>query len=240
LIVTNYSETEYELIAQSGLEILYIKWGKDDKAQETFDKLMLIASSSGDSALPGALYQIAKTYENLNNYEKAKSIYQILVREYGASRHNFASQKGLVSMYILLEGSSQPQEVIDELTADLEEFIKALLTEAHRELSATYEQIIKIEPHRLLGYKTIELNNWQNRANVGISAAINNCRMQLTAQENRLSALNPRSVLQRGYSITTNKKTSLLVKTSEDVRIGDYLITELANENLIESEVKKK
>jgi len=138
---------------------------------------------------------------------------------------------------VLVQNSRQQ---LDDLSADLEEFITALLTKAHRELSAAYEQIIRIEPHRLLGYKSIELNNWQNRANVGISAAINNCRMQLTAQENRLSALNPRSVLQRGYSITTNKQTGLLVRTSEDVSIGDFLITELANENLIESEVKKK
>jgi len=129
---------------------------------------------------------------------------------------------------------------LDDLSADMEEFIKALLTKAYRELSAAYEQIIRIEPHRLLGYKTIELNNWQNRANVGIRAAVNNCRIQLTAQENRLSALNPRSVLHRGYSITTNKQTGLLVKTSGDVSVGDFLITELANQNLIESEVKKK
>jgi len=138
---------------------------------------------------------------------------------------------------VLVQNSRQQ---LDDLSADLEEFIKAFLTEAHRELSAAYEQIIRIEPHRLLGYKTIELNNWQNLANVGIRATVNNCRMQLTAQENRLSALNPRSVLQRGYSITITKKTGLLVRTSGDVSIGDFLITELANENLIESEVKKK
>ena len=138
---------------------------------------------------------------------------------------------------VLVQNSRQQ---LDDLSADLEEFIKAILTKAHRELSAAYEQIIRIEPHRLLGYKTIELNNWRNRANVGIRVAVNNCRMQLTAQENRLSALNPRSVLQRGYSITTNKQTGLLVKTSGDVSIGDFLITELAKQNLIESEVKKK
>ena len=64
--------------------------------------------------------------------------------------------------------------------------------------------------------------------------------MRLTAQANRLAGLNPKSVLQRGYSITTSKKTGLLVKTLEDVRIGDYLITELTDENLIESKVTKK
>ena len=138
---------------------------------------------------------------------------------------------------VLVQNSRQQ---LDDLSADLEDVIKVLLTEAHRKLSAGYEQIIKIEPHRLLGNKTIELNNWKNRANAGIGAIINNYRMQLTAQANRLTALNPKSVLQRGYSITTSKQTGLVVKTPEDVRIGDYLITELASENLIESQVTKR
>jgi len=138
---------------------------------------------------------------------------------------------------VLIQNSLQQ---MDELSAELTEVLKELLTEAHRKLSAAYEQIIRIEPHRLLGHKTIELSNWQNSAGAGINSVINNCRMKLTAQENRLSALNPKSVLQRGYSITSNKKTGLLIRTTEDVRIGDFLITELANENMIESEVKKK
>jgi exodeoxyribonuclease VII large subunit len=138
---------------------------------------------------------------------------------------------------VLVQNASQR---LDELTAQLRDVMKELLTEVRRKLSAAHEQIIRVEPHRLLGYKTIELNDWLNRANVGIRSAVSNCRMQLTAQENRLSALNPRSVLQRGYSITTNKQTGLLVRSSEDVSIGDLLITELAEKNLIESEVKKK
>jgi exodeoxyribonuclease VII large subunit len=138
---------------------------------------------------------------------------------------------------LLVQNASQR---LDELTAELRDVIRELLTEARRKLSGAHEQIIRIEPHRLLGYKTVELNDWQNRANVGIHSVVNTCRMQLTAQENRLSALNPRSVLQRGYSITTSKQTGLLIRRSEDVSIGDLLITELAEKNLIESEVKKK
>jgi exodeoxyribonuclease VII large subunit len=132
------------------------------------------------------------------------------------------------------------QQQLDELSAELAETVKELLAEMREKLSAAYEQIVRIEPHRLLGSKTVELNNWQNRMNVGISVIINNSRIQLTAQANRLAGLNPKSVLQRGYSITTNKKTGLLVKTLEDVRIGEHLITELTDENLIESKVTKK
>jgi exodeoxyribonuclease VII large subunit len=91
-----------------------------------------------------------------------------------------------------------------------------------------------------LGRRSVELSEWQNRINVAINIVVNNRRMQLTAQSNRLTALNPKSVLERGYSITTNKRTGLLVRTTEDVRPGDHLITELAGENLIESEVTNK
>lgn len=129
---------------------------------------------------------------------------------------------------------------LDELNAELAGALRELLEQGRRKLSASYEQVVRIEPHRLLGRKTVELNEWQNRVNVAINATVNNRRMQLTAQANRLTALNPKSVLQRGYSITTNKKTGLLVRTTEDVRPGDRLITELAGENLVESKVMKK
>jgi exodeoxyribonuclease VII large subunit len=102
------------------------------------------------------------------------------------------------------------------------------------------EQIRQIEPHRLLAGKSLDLNNLQNQANAALKAIINNSKMQLTAQTNRLAALNPKSILQRGYSITTNKKTGSLVRHLEDVQLGVQLRTELANENYIESRVTKK
>lgn len=154
------------------------------------------------------------------------------------------------------------QQQLDELSAELAEVIKELLNVMRQKLSAAYEQIVRIEPHRLLKNKAVELNNCRHRIYSGIRAIINgrevelndlqhrvdkricviinNCRILLTAQENRLGGLNPKSVLKRGYSITTNKKTGLLIKTIDDVRLGEHLITELADENLIESKVTKK
>jgi exodeoxyribonuclease VII large subunit len=132
------------------------------------------------------------------------------------------------------------QQQLDELCVKLTETIKALLVNARTKLTGGYEQIVKIEPHRLLGKKTIDLNNLKNRTYTAIKTIVNNRHIQLTAAANRLAALNPKSVLQRGYSITTNKKTGLLIKTPKNVKIADYIITELAEENLIESKVTKK
>ncbi len=138
---------------------------------------------------------------------------------------------------VLVQGAGQR---LDELAVDLAEAMRQSVIEAQQKVSAGYEQIVAIEPHRLLGRKMVELNDWQSRTDKGMRAVINNRRIQLTAQENRLAALNPKSVLRRGYSITTNRRTGLLARASEDVQIGDDLLTELANENFIESRVTKK
>jgi exodeoxyribonuclease VII large subunit len=132
------------------------------------------------------------------------------------------------------------EQQLDEIVTNLAEDIKELLADGKDKLHRFYEQIIKIEPHRLLGRKTVDLNGWKNRASTAAKAVINKCNMQFTAQKNRLAGLNPKSVLQRGYSITTDKKTGLLVKNLADVQIADYITTELAGENLIESKVTNK
>lgn len=132
------------------------------------------------------------------------------------------------------------EEKVDGLSIRMVEAMRSIIGRMKEGLTDIHKQIVRLEPHRLLKNKTVELNDYRHRADRGILAVINKCRMQLTAQANRLAALNPKSVLGRGYSITTSKKTGLLVKTLEDVRIGDYLMTELADENLIESKVTKK
>ena len=132
------------------------------------------------------------------------------------------------------------EQQLDELNAELSGAIKALIIEARGKLHSSYEQVVKIEPHRLLGQKAVQLNNLNNAAMAAIGVILNKRKLQLTANENRLLALNPKSVLHRGYSITTSKKTGLLVKKPGDVQIADYIITELAGQNLIESKVTKK
>jgi len=154
------------------------------------------------------------------------------------------------------------EETLEGFSIRIIEAMRIIIARMKETLVNTHQQIAGIEPHRLLKNKAVELSNSRHRINVGIRAiinnrevelnnsqhrvdkricaTINNCRMLLTAQENRLEGLNPKSVLKRGYSITTNKKTGLLVKTTDDVRVGEHLITELADENLIESKVTKK
>jgi len=144
----------------------------------------------------------------------------------------------LKSQITFLVHTSQQQS--DELSFRLQSSVKHLLANTRNILFVIAEQIRKIEPHRLLRTKALDVVNLKNRVSEAIRAITNNCNLQLTARTNRLAALNPKSILQRGYSITTNKKTGSLVKRPEDIKISDSLITELADENYIESKVIKK
>ena len=128
---------------------------------------------------------------------------------------------------------------VDETANRLQEALRNMLAGVREKLSGFYEQLVKIEPGRLLGEKTVELTKLQNRTRTAAGNIINKLNLQLTAQENRLAGLNPRAVLVRGYSITTNQKTGRIIRKPADVEIGDIIVTELSRENLIESEVKK-
>jgi exodeoxyribonuclease VII large subunit len=147
-------------------------------------------------------------------------------------------QERLQSKVKSLLHNSQQQS--DELLMRLSSSVRQLLAEAQARLYSIDEQVRKIEPHRLLRNKILDLNNLSSRAKAAAKDIVDKARLQLTAQTSLLTGLNPKSVLQRGYSITTNKETGRLVKRPQDIQVQDYLITELASENFIESKVTKK
>ena len=131
------------------------------------------------------------------------------------------------------------QQQLDEIGGNIEELIGDMITDARERLNGYYEQVVRLEPHRLIGRKMVEVNELTGRTNAAISALLGRAGLLLTAQENRLAGLNPRAVLKRGYSITMLKQTGAVLKNASEVQMGDTLVTELA-ENLIESKVIKK
>ena len=133
----------------------------------------------------------------------------------------------------------QACERIDELQMRLSETVRQSIASLRAKIAVLFQQLMTIEPHRLLGTKAIKLNNLQNGLQNVTEGIAHKYALQLTAGENRLEALDPRSVLSRGYSITTNKKTNKVIISADDVRRGEVLITELSKGNLVESKVKK-
>ena len=129
---------------------------------------------------------------------------------------------------------------IDELSMRLIDCARGFFKFLYERLQAALEAIARIEPAKVLAHKMVRLNDVQNSADSALTKVIAERKIRLTAAENRLKALNPRSVLGRGYSITTNKKTGKVIIKKDDVQVGDTMVTELADRNFIESQVRIK
>ena len=128
----------------------------------------------------------------------------------------------------------------DEAEMRLTESCKGLFRWLRERLSEAAQMVMRIEPGRLLAEKRIRLNSLCNAAEAKMRNVVAKRKLQLTAVENKLAPMNPKSVLGRGYSITSSKSTGKVVAGLGDVEIEDVLITELADKNFIESRVTNK
>jgi exodeoxyribonuclease VII large subunit len=148
---------------------------------------------------------------------------------------------------------------LDEHLTRLSSSMKDTLSTRRERVNALQERAGRIEPHRLIAGRTAQLTNAANsmatalrkrmasaelsmaRSESSVSAAVkkrlSDMQLRLAAGENRLEPLNPRSILSRGYSITRRKDTGKVVLAAGDVQVGDVILTELANQNLVESQV---
>jgi exodeoxyribonuclease VII large subunit len=131
------------------------------------------------------------------------------------------------------------EQVLDEFENNLAESAKSFVSDIRSLLQTYFEKILKIEPHRLMADKKISLNNLKNRLTQKTSRLLASVKLQIETQAGKLSACSPKSILNRGYSIAKNAITGKVVTNPTDVNIGDLIITELANENTIESKVTK-
>ena len=132
-----------------------------------------------------------------------------------------------------------PAQHLDEMSARLSDSAMRIFTALRDKLRAAFENIRRIEPHRLLGTKKLALNALTARVDSAAAGIFGKSKLQLTAIENRLGALDPRSVLNRGYSITTNTRTGRLVTGAGDVEVNDIVSTELAQKDAFQSKVTK-
>ncbi len=127
---------------------------------------------------------------------------------------------------------------IDELVSRLSQGVQSHMGRLREFLRDSTELIRRIEPHRLLGQKGLELNTMENNLRRSLTAIHGEKKLQLTAMENTVSALNPRAVLRRGYSITLSARTGRVVTSAADVKLGDSITTELADQARIDSRVE--
>jgi exonuclease VII large subunit len=84
------------------------------------------------------------------------------------------------------------------------------------------------------------LNNQQNRLVQKTSGLLASVKSHLETRAGKLTVCNPKSILNRGYSITKLAATGVIIKSIAEININNIIITELKDANILESKVIKK
>jgi exonuclease VII large subunit len=199
--------------------------------EQELDDLQTAMRSSMRELLAQAQRKLAESYEQVRKIEPHRLLGGKMV-----SLKTWEHKAQMAVQSIL----NKATQILRDKTVGLKDAIVGLLADARQQFQFNCEEIARVRPERILRKKTVELGTISNAANTAMKTVINRLQIQLTEQESKLITLDPKSVLQRGYSITTSQKTGLVVRDLGDIEIGDLLVTELARENLIESKVTKK
>ncbi len=94
-----------------------------------------------------------------------------------------------------------------------------MLTDYRNRLNSVSEKAVIKEPNEIISARRLELSRILEKVGVFYSARISSERSNLAEISGKLSALNPVSVLSRGYSVVT--KCGASIKLSRDLTPGD-------------------
>jgi exodeoxyribonuclease VII large subunit len=83
-------------------------------------------------------------------------------------------------------------------------------------------------PKHRLQLSTQRLAQADNRMQRTMIQDLRRRQQQVASMAARLEAINPKRVLQRGYSLTTLRKTGEVIRNAADLRTGDRLLTHFA------------
>ena len=130
-----------------------------------------------------------------------------------------------------------PAQRVDELAMRLRHAARQGVARLQASLAEAHQRIASIEPRRVLAEQQTRLLALRGVLERRTQAMLAAKRLQCAAVENRLQAMDPRSVLRRGYSITRDARTGAVVTRSRDVAMDAAIVTELADEDWIQSQV---
>ena len=111
------------------------------------------------------------------------------------------------------------------------------LQDKRHRLDGLRGQLTAASPQHVLPHRRQLTAHLASRLEQGSERTAWRLAQQLTALGQRLENLNPRAVLGRGYSISRDKTTGRIITAKKPPRLGDVMLTELAEQTMVESEV---
>jgi exodeoxyribonuclease VII large subunit len=121
----------------------------------------------------------------------------------------------------------QKSQYVDQLQSSLHSSIRRKLTQAQQQQKHIRSRLSLSSPHRLLEQHQLRLQELKVKLQKGCQQLIDNKQQKLRNNMHLLDTVSPLATLARGYSISF--KQGKIVKTIQQVQVGDVLVTRLEN-----------
>jgi exodeoxyribonuclease VII large subunit len=121
----------------------------------------------------------------------------------------------------------QKSQYVDQLQATLQSAFKQRLTQAKQRQKHIYSRLSLSSPQRLLQRHQIRLQELQTKLQRSCKQLVDNKQQKLLNNMHLLDTVSPLATLARGYSISF--KQGKIVKSIQQVQVGDVLVTRLEN-----------
>jgi len=170
-----------------------------------------------------------------NTQELHNRVNQLISRLANAFKHDIADKRALatqlqhrLNLCHPRNQLNQKSQRLDELSIALQQAIRQRLYQQERVLANLTPRLMRQSPDKKLANANHQLAQLHTRLHQAMQHQLQQANNTLALQASRLDSVSPLNVLARGYSITKTAQNKV-VKSVEDVKVGDVLITELVD-----------
>jgi exodeoxyribonuclease VII large subunit len=161
--------------------------------------------------------------------------YEVLLEESMQRRLALAGER-LMSLRARLQHPGQKLQAqaqhLDNLEIRLRQSMNGQLQQHRNRLQSAQQRLQQHSPGSRIAQMQESLQHRQQQMRQLMQARLERHRQDLEKQVALLDSVNPLSILQRGYSVTRGEGGQL-VRTHEDVQVGEQLTTQLAQGRII-------
>lgn len=134
---------------------------------------------------------------------------------------------------IVTPSRAELQGLTERWAGRLRDLLNQRLSLARRRLDDLAGRRVFRFPLEWLRDQERRLDEWSERLQRAIRQQMVRLRRQMEVQAAHLEALSPLNVLARGYSLTTTEAEQVLVRSAEQVRPGDRLVTRVRHGRIV-------
>ncbi len=123
----------------------------------------------------------------------------------------------------------QRMQRVDDLCDELIQGGREFLKQQGVQLGNLSDRLVRARPSKVLKDRNKELEQQKRQFNDSAKRRMEQLKRDVEAFNDRLRLLDPKNIVSRGYSITTDAKTGRILRSAKKTHSGQTIITQMSD-----------